>query len=104
MALSDRYDLSDLRNQMELFVFDDLEHQLDAIADEDICKCNDCILDMACFALNKLAPSYCSSLMGTIYTKVGHSDENHKVTERVREAIEKISQNPLCENARKGHF
>ncbi len=100
MALSDNYDLSDLMNQMEDFVFTELENQLAAIADEDICKCNDCILDMACYALNNVQPRYRSSLMGSLYARVENSEVNKSVKGNVTEAIHKISQNPLCGNTK----
>ena len=100
MALSDNYDLSHLTNQMENFVFNELEHQLAAIADEDICKCNDCILDMACLALNNVHPIYRSSLMGSLYTKAENDNVNSDVRGKVAAAIQKISQNPLCGNVR----
>ena len=98
MALSDKYDLSDLKNQMEDFVFQELEQQLSAIADEDICKCNDCILDMACYALNNVVPRYRSSLIGSLYAKVETDEVSKSIRENVAEAIQKISQNPLCGN------
>lgn len=98
MTFSDRYDLSDLVNQMEAFVFDELEKQLAKIADEDICKCNDCILDMACYALNSLSPRYRSSLIGSLYAQVEKPDDRKAVSRQVSDAIQKISQNPLCGN------
>ncbi|MDF1567426.1 MAG: late competence development ComFB family protein [Spirochaetaceae bacterium] len=98
MSLAERYDLSDLTNQMEDFVFQELESQLNAIADEDICKCNDCILDMACFALNNLTPKYRSSLIGSLYAKVESREVHVGVQKNVAQAIQKISQNPLCGN------
>ena len=100
MALSDKYDLSELTNQMEAFIFDEIEHQLDTIADEDICKCNDCILDVACYALNNITPMYRSSLMGSLYARVEDVEVSIKVKTNVTEAIQKISQNPLCGNVR----
>ena len=98
MALDEKYNLDDLKNQMEDFVFTELEEQLDAIADEDICKCNDCILDMACYALNNLTPKYRSSLMGSLYAKVENDEEAETVKKHVSDAVWKISQNPLCGN------
>lgn len=100
MALSDKYDLSELTNQMENFVFNELERQLGSIADEDICKCNDCILDMACYALNNVEPRYRSSLMGSLYARVEDAEVNKSLKKNVAEAIQKISQNPLCGNVR----
>lgn len=100
MALSHKYDLSELTNQMENYVFDELERQLDTISDEDICKCNDCVLDMACFALNNLTPRYRSSLMGSLYAKVNSDEVRRSVSGSVGDAVQKISQNPLCGNVR----
>ena len=100
MALSEKYNLSELTNQMEKLVFDELEHQLAAISDDDICKCNDCILDISCYALNNLTPRYRSSLMGSLYAKVEDLEVNKKVKMNVTRAIQKISQNPLCGNVR----
>lgn len=100
MALSHKYDLSELTNQMENYVFDELERQLDTISDEDICKCNDCVLDMACFALNNLTPRYRSSLMGSLYAEVNSDEVRRSVSGSVGDAVQKISQNPLCGNVR----
>lgn len=100
MALSHKYDLSELTNQMENYVFDELERQLDTISDEDICKCNDCVLDMACFALNNLTPRYRSSLMGSLYAEVNRDEVKRSVSGSVGDAVQKISQNPLCGNVR----
>ena len=100
MALSHKYDLSELTKQMENYVFDELERQLDTISDEDICKCNDCVLDMACFALNNLTPRYRSSLMGSLYAKVNSDEVRRSVSGSVGDAVQKISQNPLCGNVR----
>lgn len=100
MALSHKYDLSELTNQMENYVFDELERQLDTISDEDICKCNDCVLDMACFALNNLTPRYRSSLMGSLYAEVNRDEVRRSVSGSVGDAVQKISQNPLCGNVR----
>ncbi len=100
MSLQDKYDLSDLTNQMENFVFEELEVQLDAIADEDVCKCNDCILDMACFALNSLTPKYRSSLIGSLYAQVENDEVKRSINGSVADAVQKISQNPLCGNVK----
>ncbi len=94
MSLEDRYDLSELRNETEHFVFDELESQLGMIADEDICKCNDCVMDMACFALNHLGPRYRVTLTGALYAKVVDDSVAEQVRTTVEEAISRISENP----------
>ncbi|PIE04763.1 MAG: competence protein ComFB [Spirochaetales bacterium] len=99
MALKDLYDLSNLENQMEQLVYDELEKQLNAVEDGAMCKCNDCILDMACLALNNLSPLYRASLIGTLYTREADEERSKAVEREVRKALKKISSNPLCGNS-----
>ena len=94
MALENFYDLSNLKNYTEELVFRVMEDELKKISDEDICKCEDCVLDMICLSLNKLQPRYRVSLMGTIYSTASDDDFENEVSEKVKEAIGKISINP----------
>lgn len=94
MAIRDKYDLEDLRNETEDFVFQELEKQLDAISDEDICKCHDCVLDMICLSLNQLEPRYRVSLLGTLYAKVESKELEDKIHDTVADVLMKVSQNP----------
>lgn len=94
MALEDYYDLSHLKNHTEESVYIELEKQLVDIPDEDICKCNTCIVDMACLALNGLPARYRASLMGTIYSRAQDEAFEEKVKSMVAQAIAKISINP----------
>jgi len=94
MAIRDKYDLEDLKNETEEFVFQELEKQLDAISDDDICKCHDCVLDMICLTLNRLQPRYRVSLMGTLYAKVESQDLEKEITDTVADVLMKVSQNP----------
>lgn len=93
MSLKDNYDLENLVNEAERLVFSELETRLKEY--DNICKCQDCVMDMAAYALNHTKPYYRVSLMGTIYA---HSIENteyaQEVKKAVREAIKKISSNP----------
>ena len=94
MALENSYDLSNLKNHTEELVFRVMEEELNKIPNEDICKCEDCVLDMICLSLNKLQPRYRVSLMGTIYSTASDGDFEKEVSEKVKEAIGKISINP----------
>ena len=94
MAIRDKYDLEDLKNETEEFVFQELESQLDAISDDDICKCHDCVLDMICLTLNQLQPRYRVSLMGSLYAKVESKDLEKEIKDKVAEVLMKVSQNP----------
>ena len=96
MAFIDSYDFEHLKNEAENLVMGELGRQLDGIT-ESICKCNDCVLDMAAMALNTVKPLYRVSLLGKLYTATA-MDENSEYGKSIREAvfdaIEKVRKNP----------
>jgi competence protein ComFB len=102
MALRDRYDFESLVNMAENIVLRELEAQLARLGADskgasgaEICTCQDCVLDMAAYALNNVKPSYRVSLMGSFAAgraeEAGYAKEISRV---VREAIEKVRANP----------
>ncbi|MCX7039554.1 MAG: late competence development ComFB family protein [Spirochaetes bacterium] len=102
MALRDRYDFESLVNVAENLVLRELEAQLARMGaglkgapSANICTCQDCVLDMAAYALNNVKPSYRVSLMGSFAAgraeDAGYAKEISRV---VREAIEKVRANP----------
>ena len=95
MALTDNYDFEFLVNEAEKLVFDELEKQFKAYGDK-LCLCNDCVADMAAFALNAMKPMYHYSLMGSLYADQALSDEEFalQVQEVVSNAIERVRENP----------
>ena len=99
MAFIDSYDFEHLKNEAENLIIKDLGRQLEAYPDP-ICRCNDCILDMAAMALNSVKPLYRVSLLGKLYTETAMtegSDYARKVREAVFDAIEKVRKNPSHE-------
>jgi len=118
MALRDRYDFESLVNVAENLVLRELEAQLARMgagakgasgaggkgasgagakgaSGADICTCQDCVLDMAAYALNNVKPSYRVSLMGSF--AAGRADEAgyaNEISRVVREAVEKVRANP----------
>jgi competence protein ComFB len=95
MAGVENYDFQNLSNVAEKIVRDELGDQLNRCT-TDVCKCNDCVVDMAAMALNAVKPLYCCSLLGELYTAEAKNDVNYMKTlqEAVRLAIEKVSLNP----------
>jgi Late competence development protein ComFB. len=95
MGIRDDYDFSLLVNEAERLVTDELERELAERSDPSICVCQDCILDMAAFALNSLKPVYRVSLLGKLYASAmdagTYADE---VKQAVSLAIDKIHANP----------
>ncbi|MBN2050105.1 MAG: late competence development ComFB family protein [Spirochaetales bacterium] len=95
MGLRDEYNFEFLVNETERLVIEQLERQLAEEEMRNICKCQDCILDMAALALNNLKPYYRVSLIGTLYAhSLDDSAYSKEVEKAVRSAIRKISKNP----------
>jgi competence protein ComFB len=94
MALRDEYDFENLINEAETLVLKELEAQLAEAS--GICTCQDCVLDMAAFALNNVKPYYRVSLMGTLYARATTDETAYgrEIKKAVGEAIKKISSNP----------
>jgi competence protein ComFB len=95
MAFKDEYDFEFLKNEAENLVIEELGRQLEGYA-EDVCRCNECIVDMAAMALNNVKPLYRVSLLGTLYTARAMEEEDYadKLRDAVLIAIEKVSKNP----------
>jgi competence protein ComFB len=92
------YDFENLVNEAEKLVIAELERQL-ASYTQQICRCNECVVDMAAHALNMVKPLYRVSLLGTLYASQAMSEESYAqgVRTAVAQAIEKIRKNPAHE-------
>lgn len=95
MDLQRDYDFSVLVNEAERMVLDELGRELDGAEERGICVCQDCVLDMAAYALNMLKPLYRVSLLGTMYAHAADGTAfSDQVKAAVRAAVKKISSNP----------
>jgi competence protein ComFB len=94
MGLKDEYDFENLKNEAESLVIKELESQLTDVT--GVCTCQDCVLDMAAFALNNVKPYYRVSLMGTLYARAttDREDYGREVKKAVQEANKKVHANP----------
>ena len=98
MALIGSYDFEVLKNEAEIFIINELERQLETCP-QSMCRCNDCVLDMAAIALNMVKPLYRVSLLGTLYTAAAMDEQTYaaSVRDAVSLAIEKVKKNPSHE-------
>ena len=95
MSIRESYNFEFLINEAEELVLEELEEELQKEWTSDVCKCQDCVLDMAALALNNTEPKYRVSLMGTLYAhNLKDSEYAAKVRKQVVESIKKISKNP----------
>jgi competence protein ComFB len=95
VAFLDNYNFELLVNESEKLVLKELENQLEAYKGI-ICRCNDCVVDMAAMALNAVKPFYRFSLLGTLYAAQAMDDKSYadSVKQAVSQAIEKVRKNP----------
>jgi len=95
MALADSYNFELLKNEAEQLVLNELEKQL-ATQPPELCRCNECIVDMAAIALNTVKPLYRFSLLGTQYAAQAMNEQTYaeSVRQAVSQAIAKVKANP----------
>jgi competence protein ComFB len=95
VAFLDNYNFELLVNESEKLVLKELENQLE-VYEGIICRCNDCVVDMAAMALNAVKPFYRFSLLGTLYAAQAMDDKSYadSVKQAVSHAIEKVRKNP----------
>jgi competence protein ComFB len=95
MSFTDKYDFDLLKNEAEILVINEMEQQLEAESD-DMCRGNECIVDMAAIALNSVKPLYRFSLLGTLYASQAMSEQAYadNVKKAVAFAIKKVKKNP----------
>ena len=95
MGIRDDYNFEFLVNESERLVFDQLEKQLSIPENADVCRCEDCVMDMAALALNSVKPMYRASLMGNLYASaLEGSPQEEEARHAVARSIKKISENP----------
>ncbi len=90
MDLTTAYSFDDLTNEAERLIIEELGRQLED-AGEAACADEDCILDIAAYALNHVRPMYRVNLMGRLYADTLMQEHGDEIRTAVREAIEKIS-------------
>jgi competence protein ComFB len=95
MAFIDEYDFELLKNEAEILVIREVEHQLKNET-EDMCRCNECVVDIAAVALNNVKPLYRFSLLGAIYASSAMNEQEYanSVKKAVEHAIKKVKNNP----------
>jgi competence protein ComFB len=95
MAFKDTYDFELLKNEAEQMVLYELEKQLESEPSE-ICRCNECVIDMAALALNSVRPLYRFSLLGALYAAQAINKQSYadSVQRAVAQAIKKVKANP----------
>jgi competence protein ComFB len=63
---------------------------------ENMCRCNECIVDIAAIALNSVKPLYRFSLLGALYASQAMTEQAYadSIKQAVAQAIKKVKKNP----------
>ena len=95
MDFLDKYNFDLLKNEAEQLVIHEMEQQLQA-APRDMCRCNECVVDIAAISLNEVKPLYRFSLLGTLYASQAMTEQTYadSVKNAVAKAIKKVRNNP----------
>ena len=95
MSFINEYNFDLLKNEAEVMVLREVEHQLNS-EPEGMCRCNECVVDIAAIALNHVKPLYRFSLLGTLYAAQAMNEQSYaeSVKDAVTQAITKVRFNP----------
>lgn len=95
MGFFEEYDFDLLKNEAEVLVIHEIEKQLEN-EPEDMCRCNECVVDIAAIALNTVKPLYRFSLLGTLYASQAMTEQTYadSLKKAVSFAIKKVRKNP----------
>lgn len=82
-----------LRNVMEDYVILTLDRMLDSL---DCCKCEQCRLDIASYALNRLPSKYVATTQGELMTKLCSMDNQFEasVMTEIAKAVKVVNEKP----------
>ena len=86
---------SRLNNLTEEVVLERLGEMLEREEFSDVCKDENCLLDMATYALNRLPAKYVATSRGEIFSKTEELEQQHSVDvlSVVTRAIKVVSEN-----------
>lgn len=84
-----------LKNHTEDIVLDMLQELLNKEEYSEVCTSEECLLDMATYALNRLPAKYVATEKGEVYTKTEELEQQHSVDilSVVTRAIKVVNEN-----------
>jgi competence protein ComFB len=93
MNLSDKNLADSLINEAEELVIREMERQIPG--HQGLCTCDECIIDIAAYALNKVRPRYRVSLLDTVFAdRREQAAYSRDIEQAVSEAIRAVRENP----------
>ncbi len=106
----DKNNLSDIKNYLHNHTEDIVLKKLEKFIKEDdliFCNCNQCLLDIISYSLNKLPAKYISSKKGNLHTRIAEFEQQYEVDliTHLTRAIQIITDNPSasCQKKKQGN-
>ncbi len=100
MKILERYSFEHLINRSADMVFERIEELLDER--DDFCQCNDCVLDLIAYTLNRVTPLYGTSLLGPLHpNREKEKKVQIEIDLAIKAGIKRITQHPHHEGAEK---
>jgi competence protein ComFB len=91
MNLEKSYSFEELTNEAERLVLQELGAQLEELQNT-ACLSQECVLDMAAYALNHVQPMYRVNLLGRLYAQSLGDEHKEEIRRAVADAIKKVSR------------
>ena len=91
MNLEKLYSFEEMTNEAERCVLEELGTQLENLKDS-VCLTEECVLDMAAYALNHVQPMYRVNLLGRLYAQSLGDEHEEEIRRAVADAITKVSR------------
>ena len=93
MRIAEYYNLENLRRTSEDLVLERIGKLLDERS--DICKCEQCVLDLVAYVMNNVSPYYGTSLLGSFDpTQARIKRLKGEIEVALRQGLRKVSRNP----------
>ena len=85
-----------LQNHTEDIVLETMEKMLKDEKFDKVCTCEQCLLDIATYSLNRIPAKYTSTHKGSVHTKIKDFEQQNQVDiiKIITKAIEIISKSP----------
>ena len=90
---------NNLHNHTEDIVLDLMKEIINKDKFSDVCKCDQCLLDIASYTLNRIPAKYIASHSGSIHAKLNEFEQQYMVdiTSTITKAIRIVAKSPRHE-------
>jgi len=99
MKILERYSFEHLINRSADMVFERIEELLDVR--DDFCHCQECVLDLIAYTLNRVTPLYGTSLLGSLHpNRKKEKKVQIEIDLAINAGIKRIIEHPHHEDAK----